>query len=100
MNSQFAPIYSSTVTLSVSTTSSSVALSGMSARPQNIVITNAGTALVFVVCGVGPQTATTANLPILPSSAVVLSIDPSADTLAAITASGAATLYATVGNGE
>lgn len=96
----FSPIFGSTVTISASTTSASVSLSSMTSRPQQIVITNSGSNIAFVRYGIGAQTATVADLPILPNAAVVLSLNPDSDTLAAITASGATAIYATVGNGE
>lgn len=92
----FTPIYD-TESISVTTTSASATLGFQS---DQVVLTNAGSTLCFVIVGSGAQTALTSHLPILPGASVVITKPLAALTVAAITAAGTTTLYATPGIGE
>jgi len=95
----FKPAVGGTVSLAVTTTSASVAMLLVPDSEHQVRLYNAGSATVFVNRGGSGVTATTSNMP-LPAGAVeVLTYTGSATHLAAITASGTATLYATVGEG-
>src|SRR5687768_12304299 len=98
----FKPLLGSTVSLAVTTTSARVALTS---APKNATyqlrLYNAGASTVHLTVGTSSATATTSNLP-LPAGAIeVLTFEnrdnAAQDNLAAITASGTATLYATIG---
>lgn len=85
-----------TTTASATATSSSIA---MDAFKDAVLVTNAGAALVFIQFGIGATTAVVAtSCPLLPSSAAVFSKGAS-DTMAVITQTGTATVYATTGEG-
>lgn len=91
----FAPKGDATVTLAVTTTSSSGTLDIYS---SSVRIHNAGTALAFIRFGTGTTTALTSDMP-LASGATETFTKGSADKIAAIAASGTATLYVTNGEG-
>lgn len=85
------PVYA-TQSISVTTTSGSATLT---VQTDNVVLTNAGSNLCFVIVGSGAQTATSSHLPMLPGSSVVITKPRDALTVAAITSVGTTTLYAT-----
>lgn len=84
-----------TVSLSVSTSSASVALG---TQAETVRIHNAASVTVFVVFGTDAATATTSGMPI-PAGAVEAFDVRRANFMAGITASGTGTIYATVGEG-
>lgn len=86
-----------TVTLSVTTTSSGA--SGISSELPTLELNNAGASTAFVRWGVGAQTATTADYPILPGHCKLVNTGV-ATHVAAITATGTTTLYCTPGVGD
>lgn len=96
----FSPSFGKGQSISATTSSSSVTLTepgitGCSA----LHVYNSGTGAVFVRWGVGAQTATTADMPIPPGGTRIFNKDV-ADTVAAITASGTATVYVMPGQGS
>ena len=99
----FHPIPGSTISISATTSSASAAFKISRTDRFQVRLYNAGAATVFVNRGGSSVAATTSSMPI-PSGAVeVLTFDNHpADPVthvAAITASGTATLYATQGEG-
>lgn len=89
-----------TVNLSVTTSSGNVALTGVGTG-ANVRLYNAGTATVFVAFGTSSAAAatTSAGIPIPAGAIEIYTVGPTITYLAAITASGTATLYATTGQG-
>ncbi len=83
-----------TTTISATSTSSAGTLTGTG---TSVELQNDGGETVFVVLG---AVATTAGYPVAPGASKLISRNPNSTTLAAITASGAVTLYATVGDGN
>lgn len=81
----FTPLLNSTVSISATSTSGSTTVSS---NGSNLLITNSGPNTVFVRWGVGAQTATTADMPVLSGTQVIVSRTLSVDTVAAICASG------------
>lgn len=97
MPEAFTPHTAATVNLSVSASSSRVALG---AGGTQIRLFNGGSSTLFFELGDSSVTAATTTGVPLPSGAIeVLSVSPSHSYIAAITASGTATLYATKGAG-
>ena len=84
-----------TTTISVTTTSGTGTLTGEGTAVE---IQNAGSVTVFVTFGAVATVA--AGYPILAGQSKVVSRNTGQATLAAITASSTATLYATVGDGQ
>lgn len=97
----FQPFNNTTVNLAVSTSTGNVALPARSTNGENVRLHNAGSATVFISFGTSSAaTAATATGMPLPSGAVeIFSCSPTVTHIAAITASGSATLYATLGHG-
>jgi hypothetical protein len=89
----FAP--GATTTISVTTSSGTGTLTGDGLMVE---IQNAGSVTVFVAFAATAAVAT--GYPILAGQSKVVSRGPGQTTLAAITASSTATLYATVGDGQ
>lgn len=92
-----------TVTLSVTTSSGSSALGLKTTPPGSQVVVqsdpnSADTA--FIAFGGSSITATTSGYPILPGTVQTFSVGQGETYIAAITASGTATLYATPGHGS
>jgi hypothetical protein len=89
-----------TVAISVTTTTASGEITTMNdASGKDLRIYNAGSATAFLDFGSSGIVATTADMPV-PSGAVeVISVGPGVTHVAAITASGTATLYITAGRG-
>ena len=85
-----------TVSLSATTSSSSISL-GTQARTVRVY--NAGSVAVFIKFGNTSATAATTDLPIAPGSVEAFDTRK-ADIVAGSTASGSATVYFTVGEGE
>lgn len=96
----FTPVVA-TVTLAVTGTTGSVALGTQPSQGGcEVRVVNAGTATIFINFGTSAVTAATASsMPVLAGGAEVFSLNPSVTHVAAITASGTATLYATLGCG-
>ncbi|GAA0696320.1 hypothetical protein ISN75_06810 [Dyella marensis] len=94
----FSPCFGAGVTIAATTTSANQAFTA-GGPLQNVAVTNAGTAVAFVRLGVGAQTATTADMAIAPNATVILT-KGLADNIAAICASGTATIYAIPGEGH
>lgn len=92
----------STVNLAVTSTTGNVALGTLpSTGGGNIMVTNTGTAMVFIEFG-GASTieaAVATSSPVLAGSQVVFAIGPAVTHFAAITGTGTATVYATPGQG-
>lgn len=87
-------------TVSASATTSSAAGSGtLNAANTTMEINNAGTVTVFVRWGTGAQTATTSDYPVQAGHCKLVN-KGQATNVAAITASGSATVYFTDGNGD
>jgi hypothetical protein len=95
MNLPFTP--GATVSLAVTTTTGNVALTG---NGEQLELTNAGTATVFVALGGTSVTAAVTDYPVLTGSSKLITRNPDSHTrIAGITAAGTATLYITVGRG-
>lgn len=92
----FAFVANSTLTIAATTTSANTALGA--AATGVLQIANTGTTVAFVALGTVAQTASTTSYPILPGAAVVIS-GQGATNIAAMTASGTATLYVSRGTG-
>lgn len=86
-----------TTTVAASTTSADESIS-TKGRTQ-VLVTNAAAALAYIKSGIGAQTATSADTPVLASSAQVFSIPSNHDTVAVLLASGTGNVYFTVGIG-
>jgi hypothetical protein len=87
-----------TVSVSAGTTSSSVALAG---GGETVLVTNAANAVAFVAFGASNQvTATSASLPVLPNSRVLLAANTYLTHAAAALASGSGAVYFTLGDGS
>jgi hypothetical protein len=67
-------------------------------QAKSVRLVNAGEAICHVRIGAGAQTATTADLPVLPGSEIVVSKGDGDDTLAHISATGT-TLHVQTGEG-
>ena len=87
-----------TATLAVTAASANVALNRSGAN--QVLVLNLGDAEAFVDFGDSDKTAATTDTPVPAGGWIMLSIPPAATHLAAITASGTATLRATPGDGE
>lgn len=85
-----------TVSLPASTNSASTPLASGTGACQRLY--NAVTTTAFLRFGTGPLVATTADMP-LPPGAVEIQTVPPGSVMAAITATGTATVYATAGEG-
>lgn len=93
----FAPIDRATYTISVTTTNTATTLTQAPAAGSQfqVMVYNSGSVIVFIRFG---GVATTADVPIAPGATMTLT-GYSGQTLGAITGSGTATLYVTVGSG-
>lgn len=88
-----------TVNLAVTTSTGSVALTGVG-NGGNVRVYNAGSATIFINFGTSTVTATTAAGIPIPSGAIeIYSVGASITHVAAITASSTATAYFTTGQG-
>lgn len=94
--SAFAFTAGSTQAIAATTTSANMVLGA--AATGVLQIANTGTVVAFIALGTSAQTATTASYPILPGATVVIS-GGSATNIAAMTATGTATLYVSRGTG-
>ena len=91
-----------TVSLAATTSTGRVALTGASGKiKQQLRLYNAGSVAVFINLGGSTVTAAVTDMPVPAGYTEVISIPPGdgARYIAGITASGTATLYATVGDG-
>jgi hypothetical protein len=96
----FSPLGLGTVNITATTTTGNVALNRPTApMGADVRLYNAGAVAVFVMFGASDVAATTGNMPLAPGSVEVFALPPSATHLAAITATGTATVYATAGVG-
>ena len=94
----FSPM-GSTVNLAATTTTGSVALSGFGAGGGNVRVYNSGAVVVFINFGGSAVTAVlTTSMPLAPGATEVFAVGEGMY-LAGITASGSATVYATIGHG-
>lgn len=90
----------STVNLAVTGSTGAVALGTLGQGGSTVRIYNAGAATVFINFGISTVEAATATSIPVPAGAIeVYSVGPSVTHVAGITASGTATLYATLGQG-
>lgn len=104
MAQNFYPDFGALKTLNATTSSSSV--NWVAGTPANsnapfspdLYVYNAGAGLAFIRWGVGAQTALVTDIPIPPGTVQVFS-KFNADTVAAICASGTATVYVITGQG-
>ncbi len=88
-----------TVNLAVTTSTGSVALTGVGSG-GTVRLLNTGTTIMFVNFGTSAVTATTAaGMPLQPGIPEAFAVGSSITHVAAITASGSGTLYATTGLG-
>lgn len=99
------PVYGSTQSLAATTTSGELTLNNPLKTAMRMQVINTGPNLAFIKVGDsanGTVTATTADMPIIVSSAGPITIDlPSGkDRIAAITPTGTATLYFTAVEGD
>ncbi len=92
----FQPMPGKSTSISASASTASAAVDNTA--PQ-LRIYNAGAATVFIRWGIGAQTAVTTDMAI-PAGVVEVFSKGAADTVAAITASGSATVYLTPGVGD
>ena len=92
----------STVSLAVTTATGSVAFGKGITNPPSVRVYNAGVVTVFINAGGAAVTAAVTDLPIAPGTVETLNLSgktsPSTH-VAAITASGTATIYFTPGDG-
>lgn len=98
----YAPFRASGPTLSISATTTSAGgtwTQPVAANSPVVRIVNSGSVVVFVRTGKGAQTATSADVAIAPNAAAVLFLGND-DGIAAICATGTATVYATPGYGD
>ena len=87
-----------TVVLNAGTTSANTPLSG---GGESVVVTNPTTNLAFVRFGSdGTVNASTADMPVLPASRVLLSINTLISYAAALMTSGSGSIYFTRGDGS
>jgi len=88
-------------TVSIAATTSSVAavIPAFTAGPFQLEIQNPGDAIAFVRWGSGTPTAVVTDYPVLPGQSKIVTVDQPTTGVAAITASGTATLYVTYGVG-
>ena len=99
----FAPIDDATASISATTSSASAPIKQQPTGTHQVRLYNAGSATVFWAVGNGVATASATDVP-LPAGAIeVITISNAAAApathICAITASGAATLYVTTGEG-
>lgn len=96
----FLPRVAGTVSIAATTASASVSVAAANVQSPHVSIYNAGPNTAFVRWGVGAQTAVaTTDMPI-PSGATKTYTKGTADTFAAICATGTATIYFTPGEGQ
>lgn len=98
----YAPFRASGPTLSISATTTSAGSTWSQAVASNspvVRIVNSGTPVVFVRTGKGSQTATATDVAIAPGGTAFL-FKNNDDGIAAICATGTATVYATPGYGD
>lgn len=87
-----------TVSLATTTATGRVAL-GTGPKNQVMISTLPGDGVAFINFGSSTVNAAVTNTPILPGAVYVFTIPPGTTHVAAITGSGTATLYATLGQG-
>lgn len=98
-NQPFRPALAGTVSVSATTSTASTSIAAGDVQNPCIRVYNAGTVVAFVTWGAGSATASaTTCTPIAPGWSEVF-YKANADTVAAITATGTATVYFTPGNG-
>lgn len=86
-----------TATLAVTSTTGSVILSGAG---SSVEVQNTGLVMMFIKLGSSTVTAATTDYPVPAGQSKVIGRNPNTDLyIAAITASGTTTLYATTGEG-
>ena len=94
----FFPNQGGAVSISASTSSANTAIT---VGQRSLYLANASDVVIFVKVGVGTQTATSADFPLLPNAAEVISIRPEHDNVAALAQSGSTKiLYACPGAGS
>lgn len=94
----FSPM-GSTVNLAATTSTGNVALSGFGVGGGNVRLYNSGSVVVFVNFGGAAVTAVlTTSMPLAPGASEVFAVGEG-QYMAGITASGSATVYATIGQG-
>jgi len=99
------PVYGSTQSLAATTTSGALTLNNPLKTAMRMQVINTGPNLAFIKVGDsanGTVTATTADMPVIVSSAGPITIDlpRGKDRIAAITPTGTATLYFTAVEGD
>jgi len=97
MSSVYSISPGATASLSATVTTGNVALFGTGAQ---IELQNGGAVTVFIALGGSAVVATVGSYPLLPGQSKIITRNPDNQTyIAAITASGSAAIYATVGEG-
>lgn len=100
MSPPFSPVAASTVTLAVTNSSSRVQFTSVANKRRSVRVANVGPRPIFVEFGDVTVVATTAaGVPVAPGTSEVFGIPSSVTHVAALTASGTATLYTTPGQG-
>ncbi len=97
INTAFSPEYGTGVTISATTTSAQASLTG---NGSLIRVTNLGTALVFIKVGTGTVTAAATDTALPSGQSMTICRTPVGslhNVIAAVTASGTATVYAITG---
>lgn len=96
----FSPAVGLTQQIAGTVASASVTLTAVGTRCPQIKITNSGTTNAYIRVGAGAQTATLADTPLRGGDSIVLDVGgDAANTVAAIMASGTATIDVTPGYG-
>jgi hypothetical protein len=96
MTTVFTPSPGGSTTIGVTTSTASKTIQS---QPRQVRLYNSGDVAVFVRWGKGAQSAVTTDMAIAPGATEAFTKED-ADTIAAITESGSATLYITCGTGE
>lgn len=93
MNLVLSPVNGGTISISASTSNARTALGA--ALGTTLRIVNSGSVVTFVKFGDSTVTATSADLPLLGNTSVVVAIPTGTTYVAALTASSTATVYVT-----
>ena len=88
-----------TATINATTTAASVRIDG---EGETILVTNAATDVAFVRFGAdaGVTAATTADLPVLPGTCILIGVNTLIKYAAAVLSSGSGQVYFTIGDGS
>lgn len=95
----FTPVLGGTQSISATITSASATLATAGAASQSLMLQVTGSNPAFVRTGTGTVTATTGDMVVLPNVPQIITKPVGDNIVSAITATGAATVYATPGEG-